>query len=58
MSPQLLPDYSVMTALRVAASFWAISLVAYLASVPPDLVFPLLPFGMLAGAAAWSLWSG
>jgi H+/Cl- antiporter ClcA len=51
-----IPNSSVM-ALWVTASFWAVFLVAYLVGGPSDLVFPLLPFGMLTGTAAWSLGS-
>jgi hypothetical protein len=48
---------SAVIALWVTASFWAVPLVAYLVGGPPDLVFPLLPFGMLTSTAAWSLGS-
>ena len=51
-----IPNSSVI-ALWVTASFWAVFLVAYVVGGPPDLVFPLLPFGMLTGTAAWSLGS-
>jgi hypothetical protein len=48
---------SLVIALWVTASFWAVFLAAYLLGGPPDVVFPLLPFGMLTGTAAWSLGS-
>jgi hypothetical protein len=46
---------STMIALWVTASCWAVSLVAYLCDGPPDLVFPLLTFGVLTGTAEWIL---
>ena len=51
-----IPD-SMVIALWITASFWAITLVAHLVGGPPDLVFPLFPFGILTGTAAWSLGS-
>jgi len=44
---------STMIALWVAASCWAVSLVAYLCDGPPDLVFPLVSLGALTGVAEW-----
>jgi hypothetical protein len=44
---------STMIALWVAASCWAVSLVAYLCDGPTDLVFPLVSFGALTGVAEW-----
>jgi hypothetical protein len=47
-----IPD-STAIALWVVGSCWAVSLVAYLFDGPTDIVFPLVAFGVLTGAAEW-----